>query len=175
MSKVYTFANEGYEVEVVRKDDVIASIENNIVDKEIAYEIINQLEIDASTMLSSGRWVGIPKIGNIRANPFGYKAMSAQDKALVADAKKVLPHDKYLMFRKQTIIKNNKRVKINRFFSYTLSMSIAKNKSLYKRFKLLRGEAWTNIYFYAMFNAKAVSNDWLIFEEEHDRTEVNDR
>ena len=175
MSKVYTFANNGYEVEVVRKEDVIACIENNIVDKEVAYEIINQLEIDASNMLSSGKWVGIPKLGNIRANPFGYKAMSDKDKEMVKDAKNILPHDKYLMFRKETIIKNNERVKINRFFSYTLSMSITKNKALYKRLKLLRGETWTDIYFYAMFNAKAISNDWLIFEEEHDTTKADDR
>lgn len=174
MSKIYRFPNNGYEIEVVRKDDVIASIENNIIDKEVAYEIINQLEIDAANMLSDGKWVGIPKFGNIRANPYGYKSMSAEQKEMIRNAKEVLPHDKYIMFRKETIIKNNERVKINRFFSYTLSMSINKNKTLYKKLRVTHGETWTNIYFYAMFNVKAISNDWLIFENDDESDATTD-
>lgn len=175
MSKIYRFPNNGYEIEVVRKDDVIASIENNIIDKDVAYEIINQLEIDAANMLSDGKWVGIPKFGNIRANPYGYKSMSAEQKEMVRNAKEVLPRDKYIMFRKETIIKNNERVKINRFFSYTLSMSINKNKTLYKRLCMTKGETWTNIYFYAMFNVKAITNDWLMFESDESNAATNDR
>lgn len=174
MSKIYRFPNNGYEIEVVRKDDVIASIENNIIDKDVAYEIINQLEIDAATMLSDGKWVGIPKFGNIRANPFGYRAMTEEDKEKVRNAKEVLSHDKYVMFRKETIIKNNERVKINRFFNYTLSMSINRNKQLYKRLCVTRGEKWTNIYFYAMFNVKAITNDWLIFESDDESNTATD-
>lgn len=168
MSKVYKFSNNGYEVEVVRREDVIECIENNIIDKEIAYEIINQLELDANNELSKGKWVGIPKIGSIRANPLSYKAMTDYQKDLIKDAKKLLDKDKYIMFRKQICIENKKRVQFNRYFNYILSISINRNKKLYKKICIEEGEKYADIYMYAVGNIKTISSEFLLMKEEYD-------
>ena len=49
-----------------KKQDILDCIDNNILDKEIALTLIEQLEIDAANFLKEGRWTGIHFIGNIR-------------------------------------------------------------------------------------------------------------
>ena len=65
MSDIFKFPR-GYDVKILRKSDVIASINANIIDKDVALAIVKKCEIDAANFLREGRWAGIPYIGNIR-------------------------------------------------------------------------------------------------------------
>ena len=58
----------GYDVTIVRKEDVLEAIDDNIIDKEIALDLIKQLELDASNFIKEGRWTSLPFIGTIRYN-----------------------------------------------------------------------------------------------------------
>lgn len=177
MSKTYKFATDGYDVEVVRKEDVLACIDNNILDKEIALELISQLEIDAGEALAQGKWVGFPKLGSFRLSPNQKYSFNESQKKIIADAKAVLPKDKYIMFRKQFAIENIEKRKINRVFNYILTISINRNKELYKRLCAEKGERWADIYMYSIRSIKAVSNNYLLLGEdndEQDSTETND-
>ena len=62
---------KGNEVRVVRKADILKCIDENIIDKEIALEIVTQCEIDAANYLTNGKWTGIPYMGNIISNISG--------------------------------------------------------------------------------------------------------
>lgn len=50
----------GYDVTIVRKEDVLEAIDDNIIDKEIALDLIKQLELDASNFIKEGRWTSLP-------------------------------------------------------------------------------------------------------------------
>lgn len=177
MSKTYKFATDGYDVEVVKKEDVLACIDNNILDKEIALELISQLEIDAGEALVQGKWVGFPKLGSFRLSPNQKYSFNESQKKIIADVKAVLPKDKYIMFRKQFAIENIEKRKINRVFNYILTISINRNKELYKKLCAEKGERWADIYMYSIRSIKAVSNNYLLLGEdndEQDSTETDD-
>jgi hypothetical protein len=177
MSKTYKFSKDGYDVEVVRKEDVLACIDNNILDKEIALELISQLEIDAGEALAQGKWVGFPKLGSFRLSPNQTYSLNDAQKKLLSDARAALPKDKYIMFRRQFEIENIEKRKINRVFNYILTISINRNKELYKKLCAEKGERWADIYMYSIRSIKAVSNNYLLLGEdndEQDSTETND-
>ena len=55
MTDTYKFPG-GNDVKVLRKEDIINTINCNIVDKEVALAIVKQCEIDAANFLRKGRW-----------------------------------------------------------------------------------------------------------------------
>lgn len=66
MADVFRFPNDGYDVTIVKKQDILDCIDENIIDKEVALSIVEHCEKTAAEFISSGRWTGIPFIGNIR-------------------------------------------------------------------------------------------------------------
>lgn len=168
MSQTYKFSKDGYDVEVVRKEDVLACIDNNIIDKDIALELISQLEIDAGEALAQGKWVSFPKLGSFRLSPNQRNSFNDAQKKLIEDAKAVLPKEKYIMFRKQFAIENIEKCRINRVFNYILTISINKNKELYKRLCAKKGTVWADIYMYSIRSVKAMSNSYLLMGEDND-------
>ena len=89
MSDIYKFPSGGYEVTVFKKQDILDCIDNNILDKEIALTLIEQLEIDAANFLKEGRWTGIPFIGNIRVPKLRQLQESPEQQALIEEAKAI--------------------------------------------------------------------------------------
>ena len=168
MSKIYKFSKGGYDVEVVKRDDVIECIENNIVDKDIAYEIINQLELDAGQALRQGKRVTIPRLGSIQISPFSFRMMPDEQKQLLENAKEILPRDRYLIFRKQLAVENVGRVKANRYYNYILYLAINRNKKLYKKLVLERGELGANLYMFALANITPLENEIVMFDDNSD-------
>ena len=69
-TEIRKFPN-GYDVRVVRKQDILDCIDENIIDKEIALELITQCEIDACQYINEGKWTGLPYIGSVRLNDGG--------------------------------------------------------------------------------------------------------
>ena len=65
MTDTYKFPG-GNDVKVIRKEDIINTINCNIVDKEVALAIVKQCEVDAANFLRKGRWTGIPFMGSIK-------------------------------------------------------------------------------------------------------------
>ena len=50
----------GYDVTIVNKDDILKTIDDNIIDKEIAYEIIRELELSYQRYVSASEAANIP-------------------------------------------------------------------------------------------------------------------
>jgi len=62
------FPHGGFEVKLVRKEDILKTIDDNIIDKDVARELINNIETKAERILNSSvdAWVSIPYFGSMR-------------------------------------------------------------------------------------------------------------
>ncbi len=149
MSDIFRFPN-GYEVKVLRKDDVLASIENNIIDKEIALEIVKKCEIDAATFIREGRWASVPFIGAIRIPTAVKMLMSEETQELLAEAKQNLEHDKYVLFRQNVANDIGKRVKTERYYKYVVSKFIGRNPAWFKIKSATKGNLYTRVLAYTL-------------------------
>lgn len=165
MADTYKFPNSGYDVKVYKKNDIINCINENIVDKDIALAIVEQCEIDAANFLKQGRWTGIPFIGNIRVPKLKQLEESADQKALIEEAKANLDADKYVLFRCQLGKENSKRIKQERYYRYITSIAVAKNRHLYKKLCKNKGEVYARLYLYATHNIVALDNEYEFLED----------
>jgi hypothetical protein len=147
MSNILKFP-QGYDVVVCKKEDVLATIDQNILDKDLAIAIIEQIEVDATRFLQEGRWIGIPYIGNIRHNRYYQKIKSKEYKELIKTAREELDKDKYILFRKQLNTDIGKAINIERFNNYNASKFVTRNLKFYKYMRKTRGELAAKIIAY---------------------------
>lgn len=152
MADVYRFPNGGYEVTVCKKQDILDCIDKNITDKEVLLDIINQCEYDAAEFIKQGKWTGLPFIGNIRANQVKVLLKSEEQQELISEAREVLDHDQYIMFRKQLNSNNADKVRKQRYFNYIVSMFVNKNKLIYRKLCNKKGEHFAKIFMFANYH-----------------------
>lgn len=159
MANTRMFPN-GYEVVVCKKEDILQTIDDSIIDKEVAYALIEQLEVDAANFLKEGRWTGIPFIGNIRIPKARQILESDETQALVDEAKELLDSNKYILFRQQLGKEIGKQVKQERYYKYITSMAVSNNRKLYKKLCETKGEHYARIYLFASYNITSVDNEY---------------
>lgn len=140
MAEVRRFPPEGYEVTVLRKQDVLKCIDENIIDKEIALDIVRRCEIDATNFLKEGRWAGIPFLGNIRIPKIVQTFMSEETQKLIAEAKENLDENKYLLFRKEFAKDAMKQEDKERYYKYELSKFIGKHIGFFRKHARKHGD-----------------------------------
>ena len=132
MTDTYKFPG-GNDVKIVRKEDIIDTINCNIVDKEVALAIVKQCEVDAANFLRKGRWTGIPFMGSIKVPDVVKMSNTPEQKQLIDDAIHTVTNEQFVMFRRELAYNNEKRVKATRYYNYVLSMAVAKNRNLFKK------------------------------------------
>lgn len=152
MPEVRKFPPEGYEVTVLRKADVLKCIDENIIDKEIALEIVRRCEIDATNFLKEGRWAGIPFLGNLRIPKIVQTFLDEDTQKLMAEAKENLDADKYLLFRRQFAKDAVKREDRERFYKYELSKFIGKNIKFFRRLAAKHGDKLARVKCFTLRN-----------------------
>ena len=143
--------NGGYDVKVVRKEEVLKCIDSNILDKDIMLAFINQFEVDASNFLSQGRWTSLPYIGTLRKNQYKEAINSEEIKALDEAARENLDRNKYILFRKNVRDDIAKSIKRERLYKYTLSQVVKKNKSFYNYIEKTKGELYARVICHSMY------------------------
>lgn len=159
MNDTIRMPNGGYDVKVVRKEDIIKCIDSNILDKDIMLAFINQFEVDATNFLSQGRWTSLPYIGTLRKNQFKEVINSEEIKELDEEAKENLDKNKYILFKKnlrQTIAKNLKR---ERLYKYILSQEVNKNRAFYNYLEKTKGESIARLVCYSLSELTSNSNE----------------
>ena len=167
MTDSYKFPG-GNNVTVIRKQDIIECINDNIIDKEVALAIVQQCETDAATFLRQGRWVGIPFIGNIRANQVKKLEKTKEQQELIDAAYHTVTAEQYVIFRKKLAHDNEKRIKAQRYYNYVLSMAVAKNRNLFKKLCKEKGVGYARIHFFLASSITAVENEYVPVEDEND-------
>lgn len=156
MPNTFKFPPNGYEVTVLRKQDVLNCIEENIIDKEIALDIVRRCEIDATNFLKEGRWAGIPFIGNIRIPKQVQRFMSEDMQKTMRDARENLDKDKYLLFRKQVVDDTFKQIKEDRYYKYEVSKFVGKNLHIFKYLTVKHGDAMARFICFTLREMTAV-------------------
>lgn len=150
MAEIFTFPRKGYDVRVLRKEDVLASIDANIVDKDIALAIVKRCEIDAANFLREGRWTGIPYIGNIRIPKTVQTFMSEKTKEILKEAEESLDRNKYLLFKKRYANDVGKQVKLERYYKYIVSKFVGKNQKFFRIVAKKYGDVHARILCYTL-------------------------
>lgn len=150
MADIFKFPNNGYDVKVLRKEDVLDSIDRNIIDKEVALAIVKRCEIDAANFLREGRWASIPFIGNIRIPKTVQKFTSDESKAILQEAQESLDEHKYLLFRKNYANEIGKQVKIERYYKYVVSKFVGKNTKFFRAVAKKHGDVYARFLCYTL-------------------------
>ena len=151
MNDTIKMPNGGYDVKVVRKEEVLKCIDSNILDKDIMLAFINQFEIDASNFLSQGRWTSLPYIGTLRKNQYKELIESEKIRELDEAAKENLDRNKYILFRKDLRNDIARAIKRERLYKYTLSQVVKKNKSFYNYIERTKGELYARVICHSMY------------------------
>lgn len=166
MLDTYKFPG-GSDVKVVRKEDVIKTINTNIVDKEVALAIVKQCEIDAANFLRKGRWTGIPFIGSIKVPDVVKLERTEEQQELIKNAYENISKEEYIMFRRSLAHDNERRVKATRHYNYVLSMAVAKHRSLFKKLCKEKGIGYARIHFFLSNSITAVDNEYIPIDDEN--------
>lgn len=156
MNNILKFPN-GFDIKVVRKQDILDCIDANIIDKEIAYELVKQCEIDATNFLLEGRWAGIPFLGNIRIPRFKQRFNTEEVKEIYQEAKETMDENTFVLFSKGYRKEIARQVKQSRYYNYILSTMVTKNNKVFKAMCNEYGVLWTRLYFYTLHKLKAVN------------------
>lgn len=146
----------GYDVTVLRKQDIIDCIDDNIIDKDVAFVIIEQLEKDALDFLKDGVWTGIPFIGNIRRNQVKQRETSEKQQALINDVKESVSEEEYLLFRRNLRTDNVKAIKATRYFNYIASRMANHNRKQFKMLCNKKGERFAKIFIASLYDMKPI-------------------
>lgn len=165
MLDTFKFPKSNTDVSIVRKADIIACIDDNIIDKDVALAVINQCEIDISRFANDGRWTGIPYIGNIRPNKLAYSTKDKETNELITAARENLPKEKYVLFRRQLGQDTAKRIRDKRYFNYIVAISANKNRKKYMKLIKSKGEPFAKLNAFFTYNIELANSDDLINEE----------
>lgn len=158
----YQYPNSIQTISVVRKEDILQTIENNIIDKEIAIDIIDQLECDAAKMLVRDYWVGIPYLVNMK---YGYATsaylFNRDFKNAVDTSYKKLSKKEFVVFRKEINNYEVSRRNAERAFKFAVRMYARKYADVYQRLCKIRGVNIANVRIYGYTKCVGVDNNLL--------------
>ena len=167
MQDTYKFPG-GKDVKIVRKEDIINTINTNIVDTEVALAIVKQCEIDAVNFMKKGRLTGIPFMGTIKVPDTIRMSQTKEQKDLILAAMETNTNEQFVMFRRNLVYDNKIKIKARKYYNYVLSLSVAKNRNQFKKMCKERGEAYARIHFFLLYSVTSVNNEYIPIEDEND-------
>ena len=166
MQDTYKFPG-GKDVKVVRKEDIINTIKTNIVDTEVALAIVRQCEVDAVNFMKKGRLTGIPFMGTIKVPDTIRMSQTKEQKDLILAAMETNTNEQFVMFRRNLAYDNKIKIKARKYYNYVLSLSVAKNRTQFKKMCKERGEAYARIHFFLLYSVTSVNNEYIPVEDEN--------
>ena len=166
MQNTYKFPG-GKDVKIVRKEDIINTINTNIVDTEVALAIVKQCEIDAVNFMKKGRLTGIPFMGTIKVPDTIKMSQTKEQKDLIIAAMENTTNEQFVMFRRNLAYDNKVKIKARKYYNYVLSLSVAKNRNQFKKMCKERGEAYARIHFFLLYSVTSVNNEYIPVEDEN--------
>ena len=166
MQDTYKFPG-GKDVKVVRKEDIINTINTNIVDTEVALAIVRQCEVDAVNFMKKGRLTGIPFMGTIKVPDTVKMSQTKEQKDLVLAAMETTTNEQFVMFRRNLAYDNKIKIKARKYYNYVLSLSVAKNRNQFKKMCKEKGEAYARIHFFLLYSVTSVNNEYIPVEDEN--------
>lgn len=138
----------GYNVTIVSKNDILKTIDDNIIDKEIAYEIITSLELSCQKYVSAGDTAAIPYIGKIKERLAA--TIARENIETLDDAKEALDREHYIAFKRALFADESKRYKYNKIYKLEIARVAKHNRRQYWNYVDVIGEAKADIMFHGI-------------------------
>lgn len=167
MQDTYKFPG-GKDVKVVRKEDIINTINTNIVDTEVALAIVKQCEIDAATFMKKGKLAGIPFMGTIKVPDTVRMSQTQEQRDLIVAAMENTTNEQFVMFRRNLAYDNKIKIKARKYYNYVLSLSVTKNRNQFKKMCKEKGESYARLHFFLLYSVTSVNNEYVPVEDEND-------
>ena len=167
MQDTYKFPG-GKDVKVVRKEDIINTINTNIVDTEVALAIVRQCEVDAVNFMKKGRLTGIPFMGTIKIPDTVRMSQTQEQRDLIVAAMETTTNEQFVMFRRNLAYDNKIKIKARKYYNYVLSLSVAKNRNQFKKMCKEKGESYARLHFFLLYSVTSVNNEYVPVEDEND-------
>ena len=167
MQDTYKFPG-GKDVKIVRKEDIINTINTNIVDTEVALAIVKQCEIDAVNFMKKGRLTGIPFMGTIKVPDTIKMSQTKEQKDLIIAAMENTTNEQFVMFRRTLAYDNKIKIKARKYYNYVISIYLDKNRNKFKKMCKEKGEAYARIHFFLLYSVTSVNNEYIPIEDEND-------
>lgn len=156
----------GNDVIILKKDDILKTIDANIIDKDVALAIVNQLSCDIAKNIVEDKWTGIPYIGNVRYNSMAKLIKNHTD--IMNDAKSVLSKDEYVVFKRNVLKQTSNEAKLGRVSKYQASMFVREHPKCYRSW-IAKGEAYADCKAYFLSNLTACQTDYSYLYAESEK------
>lgn len=138
----------GYDVTLVNKNDILKTIDDNIIDKELAYEIITSLELSCQKYVSAGDSAAIPYIGGIKERLT--IAIARENAEALDEAKEVLDKEHYIAFKTALFADESKHYKYNKLYKFEIARVARHNRRQYWNYVDMIGEVKADIMFHGL-------------------------
>lgn len=148
----FQFPNGGYKVSVYRKTDIIDSIDDDTLDKDLMLELVKTVERQAIKELNAGEWAGIPYLGSLRHSETSIFIKKNKSWDVLQEARETLSEEQFVAFRQNYFTEIYKNVKLERVYRYVTSIYAKKNYKIYSRFlKVAKSRNITDLDSYSRF------------------------
>jgi len=147
----------GYPILIENKESILKTIDDNIIDKEIALMILEQLETDAKIHLENDEDCIIPCLAKIKRK-LGSRIYE-KNKEVIEAAKETMSSEDFNVFTANLMYEEGIRKNNNKVFQYQVSRMANKNGKSYYHTAILHGKDRTNIRFYCA-NKLHYSEPW---------------
>lgn len=135
MSYIAKFPHGGFEYTVYDRDDILATVKNNVTDPEVLEDIIKHLEKNIADYIAEGKWAGYPYLGSFKPKAGRDKNETYERKKKINEAEKVLTPNQLLAFKrdlaKETIAKRG----FERHRDFLINLSAKKNTEYYTKIR----------------------------------------
>ena len=168
------FPYSDYEVVVVEKQDILKTIDENILDKDVALELITSLEVKAESFIEQKRWTGIPYLGNIRIPKGNSKEVQDTYKDIRHFAYKTMDKKSYIAFIHEIAMDNHKAIKYNKYFNQILAISIRKDRAKWTRLCRAKGENYASCKMVFGYLLSPMKEDYEYIIENKENVENGD-
>ena len=158
MAETFKFPHGGNDVTIVRKQDILDCIDQNILDKDVALAVIEQCEIDIEQNLINGKWTGIPFLGSLKPKLMR-KRVNADIQDTIKESKVQMDKSTYVLFRKNLVNDLARQEKYDRWAKYITSLAAGRYKNKYRMLCRTKGEAYAKAYMFLTNFIVAVENE----------------
>lgn len=141
-----------YKIVVVPRSEIIKTIQENILDGEVLFDIIDSLERTAAESISDCMYTSLPYIGAIKPDLRKYSLH--QNRETLNDAKNHKSKEEYLIFKKNLTDSELMRIKAAEKVEHYMWLSKRKYKHLYNKLCDEHGEVYASIMVYCKIFVK---------------------
>lgn len=166
-NNIKKFPYSDYDVVIVEMADILKTIDDNIIDKDVAKELISSLEVTAYNHLKEEKGVSFPYFGTVRIPDGLTKENRLRNRDAINLAYETMDKARYVAFIKDMSKLNKERIKFRSLHENVFEIMKRKYPDLYRDVYKEKGELLGKFYITYLFFMKPSKQ---IYERELDGT-----